>query len=904
MINVMADACCWACGFDGDGTEAGVCGKCEVPRDTPQALPRRVGRVVELGGRLRTVRGVALNEADGRVEVLGKGETTTSMPVEEFDRLRSSVVPGPAVIGAAGRLWSALAACRSGKLTAKWRPELVEQAARARATATLGARRAAALDAFALGETASVDDLGLTSSELIWCSAHAVCAAGRTDELLDRLEQLPPDSYSTRAMLLLARYADLRGDPRLAARAANQLRPFAERIPDAGALLAVLDREHGPAALDVLTRYADHVADDFGAEANNVRAWAACIAGLGQPPESLGTTESPTVRALGAYEAGRAGTVLDSRVGELAPISLALVDELIDGSAITSAAASDPAWPAENAAYLHCRLDPGNASDEEVAASRFPAETARRWFRADARAALSALEGDDPRVRHYQALACWSGGARPGDPELDGLTEPARETVAQFEKLRAELSGGDGPRQLPEAVAADPSLWSLLTAEARAGRLELTPALIQRYPRCADWLDLHLVQRLLFEGLWKSAADEGQALAHRASTADVRAEAQTMMGCALAQLGRLDEAFNAAHDAASTLRATGFLVNAAILATAARGTPAAIPYLGMIALSDGEFEVRDKAILYAVLLWLEETGPDDDYTETMETLVRTELARPHHDGTRRLLLVLASIRDAVWLATAEPILVDGEEQSGQLRYYRTLARSGLPGYPETRRDVAVVLGALAKRADARPWVANELAALVDALNDEVHCPFGEAVHLVPTILTLHDAGVLDPPYRAIFAAQAAAHLAAADEGQGLSAAQETRLLFQNCAAYLAADSDVVGDVRGRVGRQLALCVRFVSACVADSCNAAFNAAAPRWSALLQQRAYAYSPALIHQQIALLNGLQVHVDRLNRYQDLLAALPREDDEAAARWRERLPTIIREWSGEIARLRSFI
>src|ERR1700753_3587240 len=101
MINVLTYACCRACGYDetSAGSAVGGCGRCGTPRDAPQTEPARVGRVVEIGGLLRTTRGIALSEADGKLAVLTKGDTPASMPIGEFDRLRPVAVPGPAVIG-------------------------------------------------------------------------------------------------------------------------------------------------------------------------------------------------------------------------------------------------------------------------------------------------------------------------------------------------------------------------------------------------------------------------------------------------------------------------------------------------------------------------------------------------------------------------------------------------------------------------------------------------------------------------------------------------------------------------------------------------------------------------------------------------------------------------------------
>lgn len=73
---------------------------------------------------------------------------------------------------------------------------------------SIGARRAAARDALALGTPQVIGGLDLPMLEAYWYQAWAAAAAADTPGLLGWLERLPPAGYPARAGLLMARAAD------------------------------------------------------------------------------------------------------------------------------------------------------------------------------------------------------------------------------------------------------------------------------------------------------------------------------------------------------------------------------------------------------------------------------------------------------------------------------------------------------------------------------------------------------------------------------------------------------------------------------------------------------------------------------------------------------------------------
>ncbi len=143
--------------------------------------------------------GIALQEGGGLVRVLIKGDETVDMPVAEFDLAGLVDVPGPRVGGAAGRLWRAQRASQA--LDAKWNSGTVMSTAQLHATASMGARRAAALDAMVLGAHDLLPALGLTQGEIAWYRAWVAASTGDTATTLGWLERLPAHGYRPRVTL-------------------------------------------------------------------------------------------------------------------------------------------------------------------------------------------------------------------------------------------------------------------------------------------------------------------------------------------------------------------------------------------------------------------------------------------------------------------------------------------------------------------------------------------------------------------------------------------------------------------------------------------------------------------------------------------------------------------------------
>ncbi|MGH3193686.1 MAG: hypothetical protein ACRDOL_41800, partial [Streptosporangiaceae bacterium] len=643
--------------------------------EPPDAGAARVGQVISVKGKMMLRRnGIVLHEGGGLVRVLIKGDETVDMPVAEFDMAGLVDVPGPRVGGAAGRLWRAQRASRA--IDAKWNPGTVMGTAQLHATASVGARRAAALDALALGAHDLLPALGLTTEEIAWYRAWFAAGAGDTAALLGWLERLQAHGYRQRVTLLLARAADLLKDAALGARAVAQLAAFAAADLDARALYAVLSR---PGTADLIGPLVAFAVAAEGAD-GRLAEWASAITATARPalPFPGGLL---VASALDCYLRFRDGAECTAKVDVLRWLPVPLLDEMIDNGAVPRELASQPGWPAGSRAYVVGRLAPGEAGLDDLATAGFTAELARRHYLSGDTAALDALPAGSEAVRHYRALAAWRSGA--GQPSLDGLRPRARVVLGEVAAARAAVQAGEATA-LTESVASDPTCWPLLWHSALQGALRLPGPLAGRYPRFAEWLALCGIQRLLFQSRWEDALAAGRALAARTELEMTSDEALNMVAFAYFQLGQPGSALQTLDDALGGRYTTGLLVNASIVA-ASQGSVAALPYLARITGVERDEAVRSGAVERAVELWRQD-GTSPEYPEELRTLVRAALARPQPDELHSTLLELASGQDKEWLAGSPVVHSANPAQAAWERYQRAWARRKQDGSQQGLSD--------------------------------------------------------------------------------------------------------------------------------------------------------------------------------------------------------------------------
>ena len=915
MPTLTSQAWCRGCGATGAADAPGTgdgprCGSCDTPMNPPELGPDRIGRVVDTGARLRTVLGIALSEDGNGVTMAVKGDQPVVLSTAEFDLLKRVAIPGAPVWGSAGRLWAALLAVSRGSLRAKWTGAMIDAAAQRQALATIGTRRAAALDRIALGLPDGLGELGLSATELAWYQAWMAGTTGDVSTLLDHMERLPREGYGERVHLLLTRTADLLRDPALAERASAQLAPFADGSPDATALLAALSAAPPEDIVDAFAAYLARVDLQPGRESEEFAALDSVVVRLASDQTPGSWDGQPAAGALAHFLAGRRGIPLDGQVGAIAGLPVVLLDELIEAGALTAAAAGHRAWRPADAAYLHCRLDPAGASDADLAAVGFTPEIARRAYLAGDSSTLAALPADDPDVRHYRALASWTDDS--GACELDGLRAPHRRQLELVAGVRDRIAEAADGAELPEALAADSTCWPLLRAQAAAGSLFLTEQVQADHPDCLHWLDLCRVEQLVYAGRWSEAVSSGTALAERAGRPAVRSEALNLAALAEFELSGGSAALRVLEPALDGQCETALLVNAAVLA-AQQGSEPALPYLGLIARRTGDGRMRRAAVSHAVHLWLGD--PDSaDYPALLRDAVRGALAIPLDGPLHWDLLRLTNAQDTGWLAGSggDTVAASGPVQVAAVRYWRTRAGSLTDGRPETLVDVAALLCSLAAATDPPGWVQSEISWLVELLDDGVHRAFGEpeAVFCIPVIEELLRHNVLTPPYRVIFAVQAGAHRAAFDKEHGdcLPAGVEQRLLFEPCNAFLRGDPPLEDGEKTFVAKEIGRCLGISAHSLMAVIDQAFESSSPEWSRLLNHRRatprenYAMHNTITRQLAGILDRLETLVTRLRAYQRSLGQLPPEAVEGDTR--VLLAELISDWSSEIARLREFV
>ncbi len=890
------DHWCRACGESGEPGDT-RCRRCGSPAAGPDVGAVRAGTVISVKGRLMQRRnGIALHESDGIVCVLVRGDETVELPVAEFDAAPGIDVPGPPVYSAAGRLWKAQRAQRGQLIDARWDDGPVTEAARVHAAASVGACRAAALDALALGADDLLPGLGLTATEVAWYQARTAAGRGDAGATLGWLEQLPAHGYEPRVTLLLTLSVALLSDPALAARAASQLAPFTAVNPDAQALHAALAEPDGTDVLEPLMPFAAAVPDDGGVLVSVARA----ITGADSPtlpvPDGL-----PVTAALDTYLRFRAGTSVAATVSSVGCLPLPLLDELIDGGAIPTRLTGQPGWDAGRAAYLRCRLAPGRTGLPDLAAAGFTAELARRHYLFGDVAALDALPSDDEAVRHYRALLPWGPG--PGKPGLDGLRPQARLVLSQVAEVQDAARAGQSA-EVSEELAADPTCWPLVWQSVLQCAPRLPGPLADRYPRFAEWLALCGIQRLLFQSRWDDALDAGRALADRTRLEVTSDEALNMVAFALHQAGRPDDALQTLDEALSGRYTTGLLVNASIVA-ASQGAAAAFPYLARILREERDPLIRGGAVERAIALW-QEDETSSGYPDDLRALVRRALAEPQPDELHMTLLRLACGQDKDWLAGHGTVRSVNQDQVAWERLQRAWARRRLDGSQAGLADVARVLADLVKAPSPPAWAAGELRRFVADLDEAVHVDFGapDAVALVPTIEALMGAGVLDPAYLIVFPMQAAAHMAMSrhKEGRTIDPGDEQRMIFDTARIYVHRWSEVPASDREFVDGEVLRCVKCAAAAVTDTLTDVKVNLAGRYNALVERQRHAADyerERLINAKHQLLDGeYKPLYARLRRYHVLLGDLTL--DESGRSLRDEIGDILQEWAKEIKTL----
>lgn len=878
---------------------AAACGMCQTPLDRPEPGAPRIGRVVNMGKRLMPNFGVVVNEQPDSVTVLVKGGTLTPVPLAQFDAYPQTIVPSPAVFGAGGRLWAASLARQSGAIKGSWPAEVVEATAMQWARASLGARRAAALDLFALGLGPRAAELQLTASELNWYCAWHLARTGDVPTVLSCLEALPPHGYAARVPLLVRLAGLLQADPAFAQRACALLAPFIATSPDAAALHAALRNTPSPHAVELAQSFAGLVEWAGGYRAGMLTAVPSAVAQSQRLPV-LPPVQVTALRSFDAYLAGMAGSSLDAAVPALAALPVELLDELIDRRALTRIPPGAGPLAPSITAYVRGRTEPGSASVAELREIRFTAELARRSFLAGDDAELAGLPADDPAVRHYRALREFVRTKRIEDP--DALRPNARAVLQRVDALRNAEPGLAG--DVPDEIARDASCWPLLQDLAYRGELRLGEEQRARYPELGAWIDLCKIQRLVFEGQWSDVIATGRQLARTSRLERFTDEAQNMVAYAEWQQGSAGEAMRVLNEALAGQFTNGLVVNAALVA-AEQGCLPALPHLTQAMRLATDPRVRQGAVSRAITLWLADDKVQN-YPEPLAQLVREALAQPQADNDfYAMMLHISALHDHDWLAKGT--LRSGDAaQAEALRYYMTKARMVTDGYDDKLDDVARVMVDRWKATPHPPWLERERIWIAELLMEVVHTEFGKAAGVSSAIDVLIDGQVLTLIDELVLGMQAGAHVCAriSEDGNEIAEHAEQRLIFARVRKYWARQGELTDAEREFVADETARCVGTAMMAFAASAERAWEEFGTLWDSLVQRERWDHQNryTIIQLERRAIDEFEPYIARCRAYLKALNSF--ELDEVRAKQRDLVIKGTGQWATEIARLRSML
>jgi len=701
----------------------------------------------------------------------------------------------------------------------------------ARGDGSLGARRAAAIE-LAAGPGGDLGGLGLTGSETAWYVARGAALRGDVRELLRCLEGLPAGGYPGLVELLLHRFAEISGDPEHAARAVALLVPFGDGVLEARAMRVALDAAPSRAALVVLKPYARLA----GAAHEPV---AATVAHRRRLPARATDRLGPAVRVLDACVGGLAGEpVADPAVlDELPP---AVLDELIRTGAITAAVVPDDAedpdddtgggdGPGAAVAFLRYRLAPEAVDDRVLRAAGLHAELARRAYLADDAGQLRSLPDADAGVRHYRALLTYH---RSGRIDKDDLRPEALATILAADELGPPFIG---TRPASATVAADPSCWPALRANALDEKIRIGEETRIGYPRFALWLDLCALHRPLREGRWGDAEQDARRIAAAGDASpSTRAEALNVLAYAQWQLRRPEEALRSLDGALAVRPSAGLAINAALIA--ADDGAAALPYLARAMRHARTPDTRRAVLAQAIDLWRADARVDG-YPPDLGAMVRAELAVPRPDDDyHRELLLLALRHDRAWLAQASlRMLAAGNDlQAVTVRYHR--GRAGLEAdlTASGLYQCADALAVLCRPAPAPDWVLAERDWLVGRLWAALRTDFARVGDFGPAVIALAGADVLDLAERLRLSAATGAYLAdaARQRHRAMFPESERKLLFEPAELFRRSYHGLSGEDRQQIGDAFA--VAMPKALLSVTLAARERAGTPQYEPLRQR----------------------------------------------------------------------
>lgn len=696
-------AFCWSCGTPDPGSP--ICRSCGTSTLAPSMSRSAViGRVFKVRAGLRKRRAIALGESTSAAQLLLDGGGIQDVAKSHLG------TPEPSGYGAGNTLsrgWPlilAAMAVEGGRESALWDPSVLREAGMALCS-TLEETRLLALDALTAGMTDLIVQLPLSENERNWLLASHHAARGNTAAALEHLVRLPRDGYPDKERIVVRCWPEIAEGAADRDLIGSHLEPFRDRSPLSDLLWRLLRGEPGDVAglrrgvaalLDVLGLAID------SAPRRRAQAFLSALdpeMRFGEDISEVGSQAS-LLMAL-AHAKGRSPAPSFVDVGAVLRESPSVRDDIFDAGLI------DPEQirnvPRQEAVGLLGRLAPWELSDEEVAASGFHEEIARRAFLAGDRRRLESLPQGSVRERFLLLDDLRSG-------RTDAFESASKFLLANERRVASDLvawlrAGGRGP--VPPSLLADPSTWETIRSVTEAPILPSDDPGAEAF---RVWLELHNAKAALLDWNWVGALEAAKECLRLASDEVVRDEALNMIACAHWQLGNVEAAIQALAQALEGNYTEGLQVNIGVVAAGLEPQIAA-EHLGQLALEAPTLKLRVAAAMRALALWTltREGWEADEVTDEMPAKLRRALralaTEPVElDQFRRIVKLLANW-DAEWLRDSANLASSPHRETLEAELYVALAQ----GVPEFVKVLAHAL-----RSSDAVWVTEERDQMIDS----------------------------------------------------------------------------------------------------------------------------------------------------------------------------------------------
>jgi tetratricopeptide (TPR) repeat protein len=297
---------------------------------------------------------------------------------------------------------------------------------------------------------------------------------------------------------------------------------------------------------------------------------------------------------------GRAVARLELSAEMIEALPLTVIDDLIDRGLFTGSASQVHLRSARSPdrGYLALRVDPGSATDEQLAGPGGDAERSRRHV------VECLAEGAEPSSGPAATMVALRSGRPVSGNEINALPVGWRATARELSEF---LTTGD--LGLAEQLAVDPTVLPVI-AERLAGESQSLP----RSGRLADLRARGYLEDALsavLEARWEDALNSAREVLGSSNREDLRDEALNLLACAQWQLGDDERAINALREALEGEYNASLQANIGVVAENLEPELAA-EHLARLASEAPTVKSRHAAVMRGFGLWSRDQDEDDE----------------------------------------------------------------------------------------------------------------------------------------------------------------------------------------------------------------------------------------------------------------------------------------------------